>query len=951
MKFIRNRKDFLNFKNNLILENKDQAISILKKIGIDENNESYLYLKKNVEKIFKSFNYLGLMVSYHFTQEIPLQELKDLMPWLKENSSRLKNNPLEYKKFEDLKDEIIEIDNNQRVKTIYDLFPREQKNLINQEDKDFYEKSLEVHKIGMLNEFSKKLSGLKTREDIIEFMKEFINKNGEEINFEIITNKLRKLNSEIVYQNPDEGIVLAEIFDFKTSAEIGSQNWCIVTSEANWNSYTSGTRKQFFMWDFSKDRSDSQFMIGFTTNNIGQITHIHDKFDKSLKSDIPDNIVDLLTKIDISIDAFKYKNQLLKTIENNNIERIDDKENNDIIILHIKTNREFNSLRQESWGYYYNPIDDLYETYFVFNFKYSFNDPNFSYIIKSQEYKDERFYLVKDNLNKSYIKLTSYLKEYENLFNPMDVTNRYNDEEEKYLNKIEKYVKGDEKIENFRKKGEYINTSEDPGSTGNLWLFKLEELGLTSFFESKIISKWTEDSSKEIYEHNAYALINVDKNYLDKDFIRFITAKKGVVRVKYNIKEESIIKYSVNKNEVPEDIQNLIDKGYIKLKSNEEYNKEIIARYNKIMGEALEEYKDSKTNLYGRALFDYLVEVEYEGLEKENDFKKELIPDSEHYYLKSFGIYNGNINNTNYFSGIWAIGTNEEAEKSANNSLENNWEDLGVGMINSDYIPMVIDAETVKEKYGGDYYYYQELVNESPEDYGIEKTMTEEGEEELEKLNNDFDKYNEELGNLVDKKEIVENKIASLEKWYDDKSTKVYDLQKEAKSKNDKNRFDKLENILTKLENMFKRNIQRYELLKVNLEEAIENLEENIDSIQDEINYIEDEDTEYWEYSDKDIENAIQSEIEYIDRQIEDDPYDFLKEMFGGRTEQTNNYGRTYLTQDFTDFLKEFVSKEKIFKVIKDDSQYDRGSDITSYDGIEIEHEFKGNYYYIYRTN
>ena len=67
-----------------------------------------------LRKFFKNLNYLGLLTTYRFQQEVSMEELEDLLPWLRYNSNRLSKPVLQYKKFEELKDEIIQIDNKQK---------------------------------------------------------------------------------------------------------------------------------------------------------------------------------------------------------------------------------------------------------------------------------------------------------------------------------------------------------------------------------------------------------------------------------------------------------------------------------------------------------------------------------------------------------------------------------------------------------------------------------------------------------------------------------------------------------------------------------------------------------------------------------------------------------------------------------------------------------------------
>ena len=388
-------KSFLSFRKilnkdnneNLLLENKEQALSILKKRNIDEGNLDFNRIKKRLEKTFNSLNYLGLLTKFKFEQDVSTQELIDLIPWLKESGNKLPKNALQYKEFEHLKDDIIVIDNKQRVRTLFNILPRLQKNLV-QGSRDFAERALEIHKLGLINEFKSKISLYKTREDIINYMDIFIEKNSDEISFSTITNDLRSMDAEIIHEDNDRGLVLAEILNYKTSKKLGSTDWCISYDKSHWDSYTSGTKKQYFLWDFSLNRTSAFFLIGFTTNGIGQIVNIHDKFDKSLSSGVPTKIKDLLKEIDVSTDPFEYKLSLINKSNANpdSIERIKYKSDSEnVLIFKLNGSSGYNNIKSEGWDRYYDPFHNKKITmdniYAIFDFNYQLNESNFAYLV------------------------------------------------------------------------------------------------------------------------------------------------------------------------------------------------------------------------------------------------------------------------------------------------------------------------------------------------------------------------------------------------------------------------------------------------------------------------------------------------------------------------------------------------------------------------------------------
>jgi len=935
MKYIKKLKHFL--KDDFILENKDQALSILKKSGISEDNENFKRLRSQVEKVFNNLNYLGILTKYHFQQEVSYDEIKDLMPWLKENGNRLPKNALNYKKFEDLKDDIIIIDNKQRVKSIYNILPREQKNLINKNDKEFFEKALEVHKIGMMKDFTRKISVHKSRESLLNFMDEFIDKNSDQITFDSITNSLRELNSEIVFQDPDKGLVLAEIFDYPTSNKLGSTSWCISYSEGSWNSYTSGTKKQFFLWDFSVSRSDSNFMIGFTTNDRGQITNIHDKYDKSLRKSVPDNIKELLIKVDFSVDPFEYKNKILNTIDDNasDFTRVDDGSDQNIIVVYVKNN--FSKLRQGSWGWF-NPLNELYNVYIFFDFNKELNSTEFCYSVSTQINEGEITYITKDNDNKDDIQLNDTLNKYKELFVPKDVTGVYSQWKDEYLDKIEKYVKTGDSIKNHWGSAVYVNTSQDEGSTGRYWLFAITgDDSLFNKFKTRIIDSWGVMNNQDLVDFNMYVLIDIERKYNDPNFVRYICARdNGNSAVKYHVKENT------TKKGLPEDIQKLVDEGYIQLKSRSDYQREYQERRKELFEKSRREYLDRDIDLYGKVLFEYLIEIgdldEEDYMEYDEDdnpigipedvHQKVLIPRGEHYgELKSFQVFNQNMITSRYGGSgkEWAIGDDNEADKAAYEAQQSLHEELGIDGYVSGYVDNFIDNEGLTNHLmDGEDYYFREEITDRPGDWDVERTMIDGMEEELEKVMDDHQK-------VIDKRVKVEERLEKYREWYKKKEDQIFKMIQEIEEEEEGlKRIEKLEKIEKRLEERFERNEERYENL-------IEKLEEKEEEIQDKIYEMEDEDNdEYWEYSEENIEEAVETAVNNRRYEISQDPVQYLKDM-GYEGNSLKNMIEPYINVD-----------EMIRNTINVDG---RGNSLSSYDGAENEHNYNDKWYYIYRIN
>lgn len=945
-------------KDELILENKEQALSILSKKNIREDNPTFILFTDLINKIFKNLNYLGLITKFLYEQEVSIQELKDLLPWLKQSGGKLPQNPLSYKKFEDLKDDIIKTDNKQRVKTIYNKLPREQKNLIT--DKPlFFEKALSLHKLGMVKEFGRKLSLQKTEEDLIAYMDDFIEKNSESITFGDITTKLRSLNSEILIEDPDTGIVMAEILDYKTSKSIGSSDWCIVTGEGSWNSYTRGTRRQFFMWDFSENRTSASFLIGFTSNSIGQITNIHDKYDISLAGNVPQKIKEVLKEINISTDPFEFKNDILIKVGSGLGTKIpyeNDNDNEDVII--IQTEKEgYGSFRSETWGSY-NPFpygDEKLEFYFyvVYNFNYPMNDARFCYAIESSDDGTMKLIEVMDNTeSNSYLKITDgkisgmtsnnefIVNLYRNGYiKTKSIEDIYEEKKSDYLNKIEKFVKGTVDISSSYedKKSKYINTSDDPGSTGDYWLFKIEHDELKEFSTS-IIDTWDPMYNKSIVNFNLYVLVKLDESFRSPDFIRFIKLGENDMVIKYNLKKDSKFDTEV----LPDDIQKFMSEGFMKIKTQKEYQKEISRKRKQIFEKSNDAYNgDSRVEQYGEALFHYLVEegdIDEDDYDEDDEeaYKKILLPQGENYDLLSFKIYTYDMLVSSWGGGSeWMLGDDDEADSAAEQYQENTLEEIGIEGLPDWILNDHIDSDRFGEDYGDDSDYYNDEVRDRPEDYGLEREMSEENEEKLEEAIEERDEKEEEI---TETKALADKVYARTEKYVEfveSKLEKIEELQSELDTDDDYDRkYNRLEVIKDKLEKRSEINKERYEDLYTNLMSKSDDLQEEFEELETLVDEMEDEDNEdYWEYNESEIEDKIDQLNTERKEEASDDPIQYLKD-----------HG-----MDVTENIKHYVDMDGLAKsIIESDG---RANGMSGYDGEEREFSYNDEYYYIYRTN
>jgi hypothetical protein len=178
----------------------------------------------------------------------------------------------------------------------------------------------------------KKLAMLTTPEEFTAFVKQVYTKLYD-FGQDLINTKLETINKKALINTPDECVVHIE--NFAQSKHLGSNNWCISRDSYYFDDYTGYDRRQYFVFDYTKESSDSMSMIGITLTDDGRIHAAHKKNDDSVRNH------DVVEKYKIKIicaDYDFYKDSLhgalkeeieselkllerkkIKTLKNNNI--------------------------------------------------------------------------------------------------------------------------------------------------------------------------------------------------------------------------------------------------------------------------------------------------------------------------------------------------------------------------------------------------------------------------------------------------------------------------------------------------------------------------------------------------------------------------------------------------------------------------------------------------------
>ena len=249
-----------------IFENVRQAKKFLDDNDIDPDNKEYIQLKNILSS---NIGYLGKFTQWLFNDNT-LNFLEDIYKMIKNTS--LDKDINSFKTAEDLYDYLTDKKFNTKVNQTINSLPSRTRNIVNQELKDLIKNNIDS--VNSIKDFySKKGGRYKNVKDLIKDTKSLITNLQGEWN----PDSIKYEDIELVYK--DSNTLILWIDNYDRSCDLGSKHWCISTSENMFEDYTKGFKKQYFIYDFTKDISDKKSMIGATIGANGKPTDIHYKDD------------------------------------------------------------------------------------------------------------------------------------------------------------------------------------------------------------------------------------------------------------------------------------------------------------------------------------------------------------------------------------------------------------------------------------------------------------------------------------------------------------------------------------------------------------------------------------------------------------------------------------------------------------------------------------------------
>jgi len=249
-----------------IFENVRQAKKFLDENDIDHDNKNYLELKNILSS---NLGYLGKFTEWLF-QDNSLNFLEDIYKMIKNTS--LDKDINSFETAENLYDYLTDKKFNTKINQTINSLPSRTRRLVNQSLKDLIKNNID--NVDSIKDFySKKGGRYKNITDLIKDTKSLITNLQGEWN----PDSIKYEDKELIYK--DSNTLILWIGNYTRSCDLGSKHWCISTSENMFEDYTKGFKKQYFIYDFTKDISDKKSMIGATIGVNGSPTDIHYKDD------------------------------------------------------------------------------------------------------------------------------------------------------------------------------------------------------------------------------------------------------------------------------------------------------------------------------------------------------------------------------------------------------------------------------------------------------------------------------------------------------------------------------------------------------------------------------------------------------------------------------------------------------------------------------------------------
>jgi len=153
--------------------------------------------------------------------------------------------------------------------------------------------------------FYSKLKDFKKLDELIDYALNYLKSlnNGQ---FSKFMQKIDEVNTKFGPQNgakivyDKDGYLVIEVFTYIANRELnGHTSHCIARSQGYWDNYLQEYNKQYYVYNFNLDPTNSRSVIGMTIKPNGDISAAHDKLDASVQSSFKTIIKDWGLPMDV----------------------------------------------------------------------------------------------------------------------------------------------------------------------------------------------------------------------------------------------------------------------------------------------------------------------------------------------------------------------------------------------------------------------------------------------------------------------------------------------------------------------------------------------------------------------------------------------------------------------------------------------------------------------------
>lgn len=325
----------------LFFENVNQTKNFLKSKNLDPNtNTTGKNIFDTITGITRGDGYTYLLTRFYLNDNVPIERLKNLHDYIKQNKTILTKLPkpiLSYETYEELYQDIIDFEGNRFLKKLinelplnlrkqYETLNDDEKNIIKNAADDYYSKLTKDHR----RYFMDSISGYKDIGVVINNLVGYIHAVVSGQDYFSIKKKIENTpDTEIVYDDLNKKILIAHIKTFESSTILGcTTKWCISRDKEHWNSYRRGGKNIFFIWDFNYTPNNDYYLVGvayYRKKPEHSATHVkgNDKVSlgailksKGLTYDIFDNYIDELIKSKLNVNDIDLMDALMNYDDN-----------------------------------------------------------------------------------------------------------------------------------------------------------------------------------------------------------------------------------------------------------------------------------------------------------------------------------------------------------------------------------------------------------------------------------------------------------------------------------------------------------------------------------------------------------------------------------------------------------------------------------------------------------